>query len=174
MNRLEKESLGMRARDIVDFVTILARPFREDLAYERPAESLTWAMACAKFGFDELELLSLGVSLPLHDALQRCRESPPEGWPTKAYKLVGRIDLALVHTLNKTGHESGRLWSDVSCLAFWRHKYALLFSDNAGTSIEFQGTEEEAIHRSQTHADDDGFATVSRYFSILLGYPFGW
>lgn len=33
MNRLEKESLGMRARDIVDFVTILARPFRPSQLY---------------------------------------------------------------------------------------------------------------------------------------------
>ncbi|XP_021295540.1 anaphase-promoting complex subunit 1 [Herrania umbratica] len=53
------------------------------------------AMVGEKFGLKELDSLPSGVSLPLRHALDKCRESPPAGWPAAAYVLLGREDLAL-------------------------------------------------------------------------------
>lgn len=53
------------------------------------------AMVGEEFGLQQLDLLPSGVSLPLRHALDKCRESPPLGWPAAAYLLLGREDLAL-------------------------------------------------------------------------------
>ncbi|XP_020082005.1 anaphase-promoting complex subunit 1-like [Ananas comosus] len=53
------------------------------------------AMVGERFGRQYLDLLPVGVSLPLRHALDKCRESPPTDWPASAYVLVGREDLAM-------------------------------------------------------------------------------
>ncbi|KAJ0979367.1 hypothetical protein J5N97_014841 [Dioscorea zingiberensis] len=55
------------------------------------------AMVAERFGRQQLDLLPVGVSLPLRHALDKCRESPPPDWPAAAYVLVGREDLAMSH-----------------------------------------------------------------------------
>ena len=59
------------------------------------------ALACAMvdmgFTLEDLERLPPGLSLPFHGILRRCRDSPANGWPVEAYKLIGRQDLALMH-----------------------------------------------------------------------------
>ncbi|OVA02727.1 Anaphase-promoting complex subunit 1 [Macleaya cordata] len=60
------------------------------------SEELTvLAMVAERFGLQQLDLLPAGVSLTLRHALDKCRESPPTGWPAAAYVLIGREDLAL-------------------------------------------------------------------------------
>ncbi|PSC69420.1 anaphase-promoting complex subunit 1 isoform X2 isoform B [Micractinium conductrix] len=42
----------------------------------------------------DLESLPFGVALPLRQAIQYCRTSPPTDWPQEAYVLIGRNDIA--------------------------------------------------------------------------------
>uniref|UniRef100_A0A0C9RW07 ANAPC1 protein n=1 Tax=Fopius arisanus TaxID=64838 RepID=A0A0C9RW07_9HYME len=42
----------------------------------------------------DLETLPPGVALLLKDVMHRCRERPPSTWPTQAYELIDRQDLA--------------------------------------------------------------------------------
>ncbi|GAB4827614.1 hypothetical protein Ancab_034497 [Ancistrocladus abbreviatus] len=58
-------------------------------------EKTVLAMVGEGFGLQQLDLLPVGVSLPLRHALDNCRESPPTDWPAAAYVLLGREDLAL-------------------------------------------------------------------------------
>ncbi|KAL6003367.1 Anaphase-promoting complex subunit 1 [Asimina triloba] len=60
-----------------------------------PEELTVLAMVAEGFGLQHLDLLPVGVSLPLRHALEKCRESPPIDWPAPAYVLIGREDLAL-------------------------------------------------------------------------------
>ncbi|KAL2945094.1 Anaphase-promoting complex subunit 1 [Bienertia sinuspersici] len=69
-------------------------------------EKMVLAMVAEGFGLQQLDLLPIGVSLPLRHAVDKCRESPPTGWPAAAYVLLGREDLALscVARLRKPEH----------------------------------------------------------------------
>ena len=58
------------------------------------AQGIVLAMTRAGLHFDEITSLAPGIALPLHDALEASRPSPPTGWPVEAYELVGRADLA--------------------------------------------------------------------------------
>ncbi|KAH9618819.1 hypothetical protein KSS87_009167 [Heliosperma pusillum] len=66
-------------------------------------EKMVLAMVGEKFGLQQLDLLPIGVSLPLRHVIDKCRESPPTGWPAAAYVLLGREDMALssIAYLNK-------------------------------------------------------------------------
>ncbi|URE26434.1 Anaphase-promoting complex subunit [Musa troglodytarum] len=78
----------------------------------RTIEELTvLAMVGERFGRQQLDLLPLGVSLPLRHALDKCRESPPTDWPAAAYVLVGREDLAMacLGSLGKEHENQGSL-----------------------------------------------------------------
>ncbi|KAK9819157.1 hypothetical protein WJX81_007920 [Elliptochloris bilobata] len=71
----------------------------EALQYMRKAllegsHALILAMVDKGWRLAELESLPVGVALPLREALYRCRADPPPGWPTEAYALVGRTDMA--------------------------------------------------------------------------------
>ncbi|XP_038980234.1 anaphase-promoting complex subunit 1 isoform X2 [Phoenix dactylifera] len=108
------------ARKIVSFYSLLLGAERKgrklstgvycDIANgsaRTPEELTILAMVGERFGCQQLDLLPLGVSLPLRHALDNCRESPPTDWPAAAYVLVGREDLAMacLGTLS-TDHES--------------------------------------------------------------------
>ncbi|CAM8913570.1 unnamed protein product [Rhodiola kirilowii] len=60
------------------------------------------AMVGERFGLHHLDLLPVGVSLPLRHALDKCRENPPAGWPATAYVLLGREELAVSY-LSRSG-----------------------------------------------------------------------
>ncbi|XP_012535623.1 anaphase-promoting complex subunit 1 isoform X2 [Monomorium pharaonis] len=45
---------------------------------------------------EDLETLPPAVSLMIRDVMHRCRESPPSNWPTHAYELIDRQDLAVL------------------------------------------------------------------------------
>ncbi|XP_048495602.1 anaphase-promoting complex subunit 1 isoform X2 [Beta vulgaris subsp. vulgaris] len=60
-----------------------------------PEEKMVLAMVAEGFGLQQLDSLPIGVSLPLRHGVDKCRESPPTGWPPAAYVLLGREDLAL-------------------------------------------------------------------------------
>lgn len=49
---------------------------------------------------EEIDGLAFGVTLPLREAIRLCQLEAPEGWPARAYHLIGRPDLA-----RQTGRE---------------------------------------------------------------------
>ncbi|KAF3336966.1 anaphase-promoting complex subunit 1 [Carex littledalei] len=69
-------------------------------------EIMVLAMVAEKFGRQHLDLLPVGVSLPLRHALDICRDSPPLDWPAAAYVLVGREDLARAKLRKEHGSQS--------------------------------------------------------------------
>ncbi|KAF7828197.1 anaphase-promoting complex subunit 1 isoform X1 [Senna tora] len=101
-------SVASWARKIVSFYSILsgAKFFGKKLSsgvYCNVAtgthcskEELTvLAMVGERFGLQQLDSLPSSVSLPLRHALDKCRDSPPNDWPSAAYVLLGRQDLAM-------------------------------------------------------------------------------
>ncbi|XP_015079876.1 anaphase-promoting complex subunit 1 isoform X2 [Solanum pennellii] len=63
-------------------------------SFNTPEEVTVLSMVGERVGLQQLDLLPAGVSLPLRDALDKCRDSPPIDWPAAAYVLLGREDLA--------------------------------------------------------------------------------
>lgn len=60
-------------------------------------------------GYSSADLLTLpaGLSVPLFDAILACREDPPLDWPSPAYELIGRRDLAaLVNNRSQPQHNA--------------------------------------------------------------------
>ncbi|TFK24896.1 anaphase promoting complex subunit 1 [Coprinopsis marcescibilis] len=45
-------------------------------------------------GVDKIEMLPLGIALPLREALRTCQLAPPAHWPLPSYSQIGRNDLA--------------------------------------------------------------------------------
>ncbi|KAJ3036331.1 Anaphase-promoting complex subunit 1 [Rhizophlyctis rosea] len=62
--------------------------------YNAGPERMVLEMAQLQFTLFELDNLPIGVAFPLKCALDACRSSPPKGWPSAAYALIGRDDLA--------------------------------------------------------------------------------
>ncbi|WAR18257.1 APC1-like protein [Mya arenaria] len=48
----------------------------------------------------ELMYLPVGISLPLREAVFRCRCNPPSDWPEEAYTLIGREDISKLLSLH--------------------------------------------------------------------------
>lgn len=65
-----------------------------------PSTTLTRAQAAVlqmhQFGWDaaRIDRLAVGMSLPLREAVRMCQFDAPLCWPTEAYELVRRPDLA--------------------------------------------------------------------------------
>jgi anaphase-promoting complex subunit 1 len=57
------------------------------------APSLVLAMVDDGWTAQSLESLPVGVCLPLREVVATVRSDPPPGWPARAYRLIGRIDL---------------------------------------------------------------------------------
>ncbi|KAL9226701.1 hypothetical protein vseg_002481 [Gypsophila vaccaria] len=70
-----------------------------------PEEKTVLAMVGEGFGLQQLDLLPIGVSLPLRHVIDKCRESPPTGWPAAAYVILGREDMALSSIAHITKYE---------------------------------------------------------------------
>lgn len=60
----------------------------------RRSEMAVQAMLAFRWSLREVEELAIGVASPIREALRTCQLSPPGDWPTEAYILVGRGDLA--------------------------------------------------------------------------------
>jgi len=58
------------------------------------------AVCMGEMGFkvEDLERLPLGLAIPFHGTLQYNRHTPANGLPAEAYELIGRRDLALIHS----------------------------------------------------------------------------
>lgn len=153
------DAFGMRARAISSFFTAFTQSGKlSHPIHQLPAQNLVIAMACARFGLDELESVPAGISLPLQDALDCCRGNPPDGWPAEAYRLVGRSDLALLVSFSHLGYqESCKIWADFKSVAFWRRTYSnLLFSE----TTELQTVD---VGNNLPHDRDDGFSDCVLY-----------
>ncbi|KAL8144559.1 hypothetical protein V2J09_017591 [Rumex salicifolius] len=74
-------------------------------SYSTPEEQTILAMVGEDFGLQQIDMLPVCVSLPLRHALDKCRESPPANWPSAAYVLLGREDLALSCITNAKNSE---------------------------------------------------------------------
>ncbi|XP_020285295.1 anaphase-promoting complex subunit 1 isoform X2 [Pseudomyrmex gracilis] len=55
---------------------------------------------------EDLDVLPPAISLMIRDVMHRCRECPSTNWPTRAYELIDRQDLA---ALDKHSKQSSRL-----------------------------------------------------------------
>mmetsp|Transcript_5990 Transcript_5990/g.19809 ORF Transcript_5990/g.19809 Transcript_5990/m.19809 type:complete len:554 (-) Transcript_5990:1527-3188(-) len=112
--RTQKRTLGPRAQQLCHIFDVLSDPV--GLQARIPSQGLVLEMVRASLSCDELHTLTPGVVLPLHDAMQFFHSRPPSGWPTKAYELVGRSDLALIDLIAGCGYEKNGnddSWTDV-------------------------------------------------------------
>lgn len=107
------------------------------------AEALILRMVDARYSRGDLELLPPEVALPLHDALQSCRERPPRGWPSEAYDMLGRNDIALTRNNSNKDCRRKRL-TGTGATNFWPRVYA--------TSIRSDGADRE--YRRDDEADE--------------------
>lgn len=60
----------------------------------RRCENAVRAMMAFRWSLRDVEELAVGVASPIREALRACQLCPPGDWPTEAYILVGRSDLA--------------------------------------------------------------------------------
>jgi anaphase-promoting complex subunit 1 len=74
-------SLSLEAAQASDLLQAAAHRIVRLLVRQR------WTLA-------DLDCLPWGVALPLRQAIQHCRSSPPTDWPQEAYVLIGRNDIA--------------------------------------------------------------------------------
>jgi hypothetical protein len=58
------------------------------------AERLVLAMVWSGFEVKDLDCLPFGIQIPLREALNQCRKTPPARWPADAYVIVDREDIA--------------------------------------------------------------------------------
>ncbi|GLI61806.1 hypothetical protein VaNZ11_004311, partial [Volvox africanus] len=65
-----------------------------EAAVRAASEQVVALVAAQGWDAGSLGRLPPGVALPLREAFQRCRASPPPGWPVQAYALIGREDIA--------------------------------------------------------------------------------
>lgn len=70
--------------------------------YSKGPRALIKKMVSVKYRYEDLQLLPVGVSLPLLEAIYACKFDPPGEWPFEAYCLIGREDLAELLTKKKT------------------------------------------------------------------------
>ena len=78
------------------------------------AERLVLTMVRRDMGLKHLEVLPLGVAVLLQDAICACRHHAPPNWPTAAYRLIGREDLARQHQeQRRAGYAANAEWPPV-------------------------------------------------------------
>lgn len=61
---------------------------------QKRAENALYIMVKAGMGVEFIDRLPLGIAAPLREATRTCQLSPPAQWPTEAYRIIGRNDLA--------------------------------------------------------------------------------
>lgn len=60
----------------------------------KPAIAIVQCMHSYGWTAKDVEALSLGVKLPILEAMRQCQVSPPSAWSRTMYELIGREDLA--------------------------------------------------------------------------------
>eukprot|EP00887_Chlorella_sp_A99_P005912 scaffold29.g5912.t1 len=96
-----------RSQDLLDCYAILAEaaaacasglshPDAAALQHllERCSQRIVQLLVHQGWTLADLDTLPFGVALPLRQAIQHCRPSPPGDWPREAYVFVGRSDIA--------------------------------------------------------------------------------
>ncbi|XP_012268770.2 anaphase-promoting complex subunit 1 isoform X2 [Athalia rosae] len=74
----------------------LSKPVRENPTSSEYVGSERAVLLFHEMGMSckDLEIFPPGISLLLNEVMHRCRERPPSNWPTAAYTLIDRQDLA--------------------------------------------------------------------------------
>ncbi|KAG0035665.1 Anaphase-promoting complex subunit 1 [Podila clonocystis] len=67
-------------------------------------QAVVRALASDKFSNTFLDQLPFGVSLPLREAIWKCRRNPSPDLGPKALSFIGRNDLAELKSINQPGH----------------------------------------------------------------------
>ncbi|PVD25604.1 hypothetical protein C0Q70_13262 [Pomacea canaliculata] len=82
----------------VNVISLYAVLFNKEISTELAVERCLRRLAPAGITQQDLNCLPVGVSLPLREAILRCRCNPPSDWSEKEYNLIGRQDLCqLLH-----------------------------------------------------------------------------
>ncbi|KAG9140780.1 hypothetical protein Leryth_006968 [Lithospermum erythrorhizon] len=128
------------------------------------------AMVGEGFGLQQLDLLPAGASLPLRHALDKCRESPPLGWPAAAYVLLGREDLALscfAHlgkSIAVEAHASMKLISMSS--PYMLHLHPTTIHSSVSESIDAENSKTEDVDSAEGSVID-GMEHIFNYSTQL-------
>ncbi|KAJ3018740.1 Anaphase-promoting complex subunit 1 [Thoreauomyces humboldtii] len=87
------------------------------------SEALVLAVVAAGPAQSDLEVLPVGIALPLKQALHNCKGNAPGNWPSRAYEVIGREDMARqVAEAWSAGRWDAELrTSDISCPAERKH-----------------------------------------------------
>ena len=138
------------AANVVAFVaraaeSSVAAAAGDDETADSHARGVALAMTRAGFGAAELARVPSGLGLPLRDALQRCKRSPPARWPAAAYSLVGRDDLAAAAVEGGDGDRDGR----------WRRWRASVDVRMRAVPGGFLGDDDDG-ERDDADGDEDG------------------
>ncbi|XP_044756444.1 anaphase-promoting complex subunit 1 isoform X2 [Coccinella septempunctata] len=131
------KNVNERSRDIVQLCNILSgyihnvnrqgnvmKPLNEissDIPFNKTTckslEEIVLLMTQMNITTQVLNTLPFGLYLFFYDALWKCRENPPTDWPTEAYLLIQREDLAYISNLsNKVDEEPSFIQSIVSSM----------------------------------------------------------
>lgn len=81
---------------------------------------------------EDLDVLPPAISLMIRDVMHRCRECPSTNWPTRAYELIDRQDLA---ALDK---HSSKQSSRLKCIDGETKEYGI--KDEQDDGMEFDNT----------------------------------
>ena len=142
-------SFRSRARRLSCILNVLSGQACLDLR-RKLAEELILAMVRTGLHLDELGFLTPGFVVPIQDALNVCCLGPPDCWPTSAYELIGRGDLACLNLAIQHREESlvtieARSWEAVQMMCARTHTYAAYVVDKGHIS----------------YLDEDGYLSVS-------------
>ncbi|CAG9837359.1 unnamed protein product [Diabrotica balteata] len=96
-------TINSRSADIIQLCDMLAdsktyasEEMSMETTLEEPTalEKMVLLMVDMKINTSYIETLPYSIYYLLYDALWKCRENPPPGWPAEAYLLIWREDLA--------------------------------------------------------------------------------
>ncbi|EJD53406.1 hypothetical protein AURDEDRAFT_81803, partial [Auricularia subglabra TFB-10046 SS5] len=82
----------VRTHQLLQLYTILVDRSTESSTAR--CEMAVRAMVAFRWTLSDIDDLPLGVGAPVREVLRACQLAPPGDWPTEAYVLVGRADLA--------------------------------------------------------------------------------
>ncbi|XP_034943915.1 anaphase-promoting complex subunit 1 [Chelonus insularis] len=90
-SRVDYQDTGLKEKDVCKKIE---KPVTDQIVF------MYYELGMKK---EDLNLLPTGIALMIKDVMHRCRERPPPNWPTEAYELVDRQDLAALEKhLNAT------------------------------------------------------------------------
>jgi hypothetical protein len=85
--------ISMRAQEIIETLGDLLDHSSTTL-FERQCRAVH-RIAMMGMTLRDIDLLPVYLELPIREALEACRQTPPIGWPLECFSLVERNDLAM-------------------------------------------------------------------------------